>query len=185
MIDSTELTRQGWIRHLATLQGMLHEIEMIHGSLTMAFQTAECERERDKNIAKSLRKLQELVWESGAVSERIHRERGDKDEDFDEYVRDTTDPAKEHRRERLHRAAKDLATIANGLWDPGAPEVVEPDAVYPGETEPQPAPQDDPNQMKLPMSVEPPVVDARRLVDFKMKQANDDTATPEGKEGGE
>ena len=186
MIDNVELTRQGWIKHLATLQDMIRNVEVIHTNLEMAFQSAECEKDRSEKISKTLVKLQELIWESGAISEKIHRERGTNDEEFDAFPRDMTDAKMEYRRGKLHRAAKDLEAISRCLWDEGAPEVVTADAVYPGPMAEEVKPEEDRNQMKLPLKpAEPPVVDATKLLDYKMQQANDDTATPSEDEGSE
>lgn len=148
MIDSVELTRKGWIRHLATLQDMLSNVQDIHTNLFMGFRRVECEMDRAEKIGKGLKKLQELIWESGAVSERLHRECGEADEDFDEYERDMTNESTEQSRKLLHEAAKNLEEIARSLYDATAPELVTPDVVYPwpvGEEEPP----EDRRQLKL------------------------------------
>ena len=149
MIDSTELTRKGWIRHLATIQEMLQCVQGIHTTLTMGFSALECESDRDTKIGKGLQKLQELVWESGAVSERVNRERGDAAEDFDEWPRDTTNSCRERARKALHNAAKRLEELARGIWDETAPEVVTPEVVCPSPAGAAEEPQEDRRQLKL------------------------------------
>lgn len=187
MIESVNLTRQGWIRHLQTMQGMLKLVETINDNIFTPFGAAECEKDREEKISKAMRKLQELIWETGAVAERIHRERGDRDPDFDALDRDMCDERSEAALARLWDAAKELERCARSMWDPAAPETVEPEVVYPGPVE-QPSEGGDPNQPLLGLTPgaprEPPVVDPGHLVDFKMQQANDDTTQPD-EEGGE
>lgn len=182
-VESVTLTRHGWIKHLATVQGMLKLVATINENVEPSFGQAQCEIERKDKISKAITKLQELIWETGAVSERIHRERGDRDPDFDALDRDMCDERSEAALARLWDAAKELERCARSMWDPAAPETVEPEVVYPGPVE-QPSEGGDPNQPLLGLTPgaprEPPAVAPSRLVDYKMQQANDDTTTPEG-----
>lgn len=175
MVKSVTLTRHGWIGHLQTLQVMLKLVAAIDDSVDMYFAKACCELDRRKKIQQSMTKLRELVWETGAVAERIHRERGRDDPDFDAQDRDMCNEATEHQLTRLWDAAKELERCARSLWDPDAPEVVEPDVVYPGAVE-SPDGREDPNQPLL--GLEP------AELDYKKKQANDDTTEPDGGEDG-
>lgn len=178
-VESVTLTRHGWIKHLNMLQGILNLVDQINENIETAFGAAECEIDRRDKISKAMTKLQELVWETGAVSERIHRERGDKDPDIDAQDRDRCNERTEAALARLWDAAKELERCARALWDPTAPEVVEPEVEYPGAVE-QPGADADPNQPLLGLTPkEPPAIDPSHLVDFKMEQANDDTTKPE------
>lgn len=175
MVDSITLTRQGWIKHLAMMQEMLKLVGNLHGNVRMSFPAAECEEDRQDKIVKAFVKLQELVWETGAVSERIHRERGKDDPDFDSLDRDMMNTQTEGMRSRFHGAARDIERLARGLWDEDAPEVVTPEAIYPGPVE-SPDPEEDPNQPRL--DLKPTVAQ----IDYKKEAANDDTTTPDGED---
>ena len=181
-VESVTLTRHGWIKHLATVQGMLKLVATINENVEPSFGQAQCEIERKDKISKAITKLQELIWETGAVSERIHRERGDKDPGFDAQDRDMCNEVNETRLRRLWEAAKELELSARAPWDPTAPEVVEPEVEYPGFVEP-PNKGGDPNQPLLGLTPkEPPAIDPSHLVDYKMEQANDDTTKPDDEE---
>ena len=175
MVGSVTLTRHGWIRHLRTLQEMLKLVADIDENVRTAFGSAMCEVDRRKKIQQSMTKLQELVWETGAVAERIHRERGENDPQFDAQDRDMCNEETEAMLVRLWDAAKELERCARSLWDPDAPEVVDPDVVYPGVVG-RPDEDDDPNQPLL--GLQP------AALDYKKKQANDDTTEPDGGEDG-
>ena len=185
-IESVTLTRQGWIKHLQTMQNMLELVAVVNCNIETAFPAAECETDRREKISKAMTKLQELIWETGAVSERIHRERGDRDPGFDAQDRDMCNERTEAALERLWGAAKELERCARSLWDRTAPEVATPDVMYPGPVE-SPGAGGDPNQPLLGLMPgaprEPPPIGPGHLVDFKMRQANDDTATPDEPEG--
>lgn len=198
MVDSITLTRQGHIRHLATLQKLLQLVGDLHGNVKRSFPEAECETDRNDKIAKAFVKLQELVWETGAVSERIHREKWRGDPAFDAHDRDPFNKQTEGMRERFHTAARKLEKLSRSLWDEDAPEEIEPaeEATYPGSIQ-EPDPRENPNQLSL--GLKPAVARAvataersetaegraaqdkggavpdGRVIDFKKRAANDDT----------
>ena len=204
MVDSITLTRQGHIKHLATLQKLLQLVGDLHGNVHRSFPEAECETDRNDKIAKAFVKLQELVWETGAVSERIHREKGRGDPAFDAHDRDPFNTQTEGKRERFHKAARELEKLARSLWDKDAPEDVEPEeATYPGSIQ-APDPRENPNQLSL--GLKPADARAvataersetaegraaqdkgggaadRRVIDFKKRAANDDTDGADGED---
>lgn len=184
MIDSVNFTRRGWIKHLTMTQKILWLSGQIFESVRMSFPAAECEKDRSEKIFKSIVKLEEAVWEAGAVSERIHRENGRDESPFDAADRDTTNKMDEQRRKNLHDAARRLVELAQQIYDEDAPEIVEPEVVYPGAME-KPDPQNDPNQRILPFPAEehqPPEVNPSNLIDYKKRAANDDTDMVEGGE---
>ena len=178
MTKSITLTRKGWIKHLAMMQRMLDLVGMLQANIRMSFPAAECEEDREDKINKAVLKLKELIWETGAVSERIHRERGKDDPDFDELDRDRCNREAETSLKRYYNAAKELEELARSLWDEGALEVATPMAVYPGPIELE-NPEEDPKQLRLGLM---PVAEGGRLVDFKMKAAHDDTTNLHEKE---
>ena len=174
MVESVTLTRQGWIKHLQMMQGILELVAAINNNIETAFPIAECETDRKEKISRAMTKLQELIWETGAVSERIHRERGEKDPSFDAQDRDMCNERTETALKKLWDAAKELERCARSLWDKTAPEVVTPDVVYPGQVG-KPDAGNDPNQRLL--GLRP------AAIDYKMQQANDDTTSPDDPEG--
>ena len=174
MVGSVTLTRQGWIKHLQMMQGMLELVAAINDNIETAFPIAECETDRKEKISRAMTKLQELIWETGAVSERIHRERGDKDPDFDAHDRDMCNERTEAALKKLWDAARELERCARSMWDKTAPEIVTPDVVYPGPVE-KPNDAQDPNQPLLGLTP--------ACIDYKMQQANDDTTTQDEPEG--
>lgn len=190
MIESIKFTRKGWIKHLATAQKMLElmgEIFRIPTEKAM-FVRKDCEDDRRDKIMKGFVKLQELIWETGAVSEKIWNESqklASKDPDFDWYEHDELDAKLEYSFRKFKAQAKELEQLARSLYDPTAPEIVEPEVVYPGPDAPSGTEaKEDPNQLKLPLKKpEPPTVDPSKLIDFKKEQANDDTTKPDGEEG--
>ncbi len=171
MVDSVTLTRQGYVKHLAVLQSLLKLVGELHGNVSRSFAAATCELERNDKIVKAFVKLQELIWETGAVSEKIHREKGRDDPSFDAHDRDYMNGKTEEMRRRFHAAAKSLEHLARRLWDADAPADATPDAVYPGAVE-EPDSTENPNQLKF--DFRPPPV-----VDFKKRAANDDTTQEE------
>ena len=205
MMETLKLTRRGWIEHLAETQKMLELVETIYDIPThrSVIGPKDCEADRRKKISKKFLELRELIWETSAVSEKILREAAKEDRcEVDELEGLCREPwndgdRKDEEASRLdfERAAKDLEARARSLWDPTAPETVEPEVVYPGgeskdETQPPKPPEEDPRQGLLPLAPgeadagrgEPPAVDPGHLIDYKMQQANDDTATPDGEE---
>lgn len=190
MVNSIKLTRKGWTAHLALVQKVLELAEDIYGVPTeqARFVRKDCEEERRVKIAKGFTRLQELIWETGAVSERIWKEsqKGvSKDPDFDSYEHDEFDDRLAAALKRFRDKAKELSDLARSLYDPAAPEVVEPEVMYPGaDAGAQNGPKEDPSQLRLPLR-RPPTVDPSRLLpDWKSLAANDDT-TKEGGEGDE
>lgn len=174
MIDSVSLTRKGWIRHLELVQGMLGKVSEILRNVQASFTTAACENTRSEKISKDLVKVKELVWETCAVSGLLDKEAGADAPDVLSYERDLYDADAEGRRKALHKAAKDLEALARWIYDPEAAEIVEPEVVYPGAMGAAPAA--DPNQRMLDLRPpEPPQVDPGSLLDYKSRQANDDT----------
>ena len=189
MIESIKFTRKGWIRHLATAQKMLELMGEIFRIPTeqARFVRKDCEDDRRDKIMKGLVKLQELIWETGAVSEKIWNESQkltSKDPDFDWYEHDELDAKLEDSFRKFKAQAKELEQLARSLYDPTAPEIVEPEVVYPGFDSGSGKQPEDPNQLKLPLKKpEPPTVDPSKLPpDFKSQAANDDTTTPENGE---
>ena len=187
MVNSIKLTRKGWTAHLAHVQKVLELAEEIYDIPTeqARFVRKDCEEDRRDKIGKGFTKLQELIWETGAVSERIWKEsqKGfSKDPDFDSYEHDEFDDRLVAAFRRFRDKAKELAELARSLYDPSAPEIVDPEVMYPGmDAGGQP---EDPNQLKLPLKKsEPPAVDPSKLIDFKKNAANDDTTKPDGEEG--
>lgn len=148
MTESITLTRQGYIKHLATVQKLLQLVGVLHGNVSRSFPEAECEADRNEKIGKAFVKLQELIWETGAVSERIHREKGRGDPAFDAHDRDPFNRKTEEMRDQFHKAARELERLAHGLWDEDAPEVVTAEAIYPGAIQ-EPDDKEDPNQLRL------------------------------------
>ena len=201
MTDTLKLTRRGWIGLLAVVQDMLESLEEVYRIPThrSVIGPKDCELDRRKKIGKKFLELRELLWETSAVSEKILRELAARDGcETDELEGMCQEPWNDSDRndetrsmEAFVKAAKDLELRARSLWDKDAPEVVEPDVVYPGgegadDTQPPEPPKEDPRQQTFDLVVpgsrpEPPPVDPGRLVDFKMRQANDDTGD-EGEE---
>ena len=190
MIDSVALTRKGYIKHLATIQTMSNLVWGIFMDVRTAYGKAPCEEEREKKISNSFLKLQELIWETGAVSERIDRERGENNGP-EALPRDAFNERDESCRKNLHGRARELEGLARSIWDKGAPEVVTPEVIYPGRVEPT-SEEDNPKQLRLELKAsqaggdapapqdEPrdTLVDLSRI-DYKKEAANDDTNKPE------
>lgn len=142
MTETLKLTRRGWIEHLATMQDMLTLMWQLYETPTCrsVIGPKDCEDDRRKKITKKWLELRELIWETSAVSEKILREEAKaqscKAEELEGLCKETwsdPDAEDEHRaRESFERAAKDLEARARSLWDPTAPEIVEPGVVYPG-----------------------------------------------------
>ena len=185
MINSIKLTRKGWTAHLALVQKVLELAEAIYEIPTeqARFVRKDCEQDRRDKIGKGFTKLQELIWETGAVSERIWKEsqKGvSKDPDFDSYEHDEFDDRLVAAFRYFQDRAKELSDLARSLYDPTAAEIVDPEVVYPGCDSGSGKQPEDPNQLKLPLKKpEPPTVDPSNLIDFKKNAANDDTTTPE------
>ena len=185
MINSIKLTRKGWTEHLALVQKVLELAEAIYEIPTeqARFVRKDCEQDRRDKIGKGFTKLQELIWETGAVSERIWKEsqKGvSKDPDFDSYEHDEFDDRLVAAFRCFQDRAKELSDLARSLYDPTAAEIVDPEVVYPGCDSGSGKQPEDPNQLKLPLKKpEPPTVDPSNLIDFKKNAANDDTTTPE------
>ena len=187
MVNSIKLTRKGWTAHLALVQKVLELAEAIYGIPTeqARFVRKDCEEDRRDKIGKGFTKLQELVWETGAVSERIWKEsqKGvSKDPDFDSYEHDEFDDRLVAAYKRFQDKSKELADLARSLYDPTAPEIVDPEVTCPGmDAGEQNWPKEDPNQLKLPLrKAPPPTVDPSKLLpDYKSQAAHDDTATPD------
>lgn len=186
MINSIKLTRKGWTAHLALVQKVLELAEAIYEIPTQQarFVRKDCEEDRRDKIGKGFTKLQELIWETGAVSERIWKEtqKGvSKDPDFDSYEHDEFDDRLVAAFKRFQDKAKELSDLARSLYDPTAPEIVDPEVVYPGFDSGSGKQPEDPNQLKLPLKKpEPPTVDPSKLLpDYKSQAAHDDTATPD------
>ena len=185
MINSIKLTRKGWTAHLALVQKVLELAEAIYEIPTeqARFVRKDCEQDRRDKIGKGFTKLQELIWETGAVSERIWKEsqKGvSKDPDFDSYEHDEFDDRLVAAFRCFQDRAKELSDLARSLYDPTAAEIVDPEVVYPGCDSGSGKQPEDPNQLKLPLKKpEPPTVDPSNLIDFKKNAANDDTTTPE------
>lgn len=191
MINSIKLTRKGWTAHLALVQKVLELAEAIYEIPTQQamFVRKDCEEDRRDKIGKGFTKLQELIWETGAVSERIWKEsqKGvSKDPDFDSYEHDEFNDRLVAAFKRFKNKAKELSDLARSLYDPTAAEIVDPEVVYPGCDSGSGKQPEDPNQLKLPLKKpEPPTVDPSKLIDFKKNAANDDTTTPENGEDNE
>jgi hypothetical protein len=200
MTETLKLTRRGWIEHLATIQEMVALMWELYETPTYrsVMGPKNCEDDRRKKIAKKWLELRELIWETSAVSEKILREEAKKKGVAIEELEGLCgEPWSEEDRKneyetraRFEKAAKDLEARIRSLWDPTAPEMVEPEVVYPGgegkdATQPPEGEEEDPRQQTFDVIVagagrrEPPVVDPRHLVDYKMQQANDDTNTPD------
>ena len=186
MVNSIKLTRKGWTAHLALVQKVLELAEAIYEIPTeqARFVRKDCEADRRDKIGKGFTKLQELIWETGAVSERIWKEsqKGvSKDPDFDSYEHDEFDDRLVAAFKRFQDKAKELSDLARSLYDPTAPEIVDPEVVYPGFDSGSGKQPEDPNQLKLPLKKpEPPTVDPSKLLpDYKSQAAHDDTATPD------
>lgn len=186
MVNSIKLTRKGWTAHLALVQKVLELAEEIYEIPTeqARFVRKDCEEDRRDKIGKGFTKLQELIWETGAVSERIWKEtqKGvSKDPDFDSYEHDEFDDRLVAAFKRFQDKAKELSDLARSLYDPTAPEIVDPEVVYPGFDSGSGKQPEDPNQLKLPLKKsEPPTVDPTKLLpDYKSQAAHDDTATPD------
>ena len=185
MVNSIKLTRKGWTAHLALVQKVLELAEAIYEIPTQQarFVRKDCEEDRRDKIGKGFTKLQELIWETGAVSERIWKEsqKGvSKDPDFDSYEHDEFDDRLVAAFKRFQDKAKELSDLARSLYDPTDPEIVDPEVMYPGmDAGAQNGPKEDPNQLKLPLKKpEPPTVDPSKLLpDYKSQAANDDTTT--------
>lgn len=192
MINSIKLTRKGWTGHLALVQKVLELAEEIYWIPTQQarFVRKDCEEDRRDKIGKGFTKLQELIWETGAVSERIWKESQksvSKDPDFDSYEHDEFDDRLVAAYKRFQDKAEELSDLARSLYDPTAPEIADPEVVYPGFDSGSGKQPEDPNQLKLPIKKpEPPTVDPRKLLpDYKSQAAHDDTATPENGEDDE
>lgn len=186
MVNSIKLTRKGWTAHLALVQKVLELAEAIYEIPTQQarFVRKDCEEDRRDKIGKGFTKLQELIWETGAVSERIWKEtqKGvSKDPDFDSYEHDEFDDRLVAAFKRFQDKAKELSDLARSLYDPTTPEIVDPEVVYPGFDSGSGKQPEDPNQLKLPLKKpEPPTVDPTKLLpDYKSQAAHDDTATPD------
>lgn len=186
MVNSIKLTRKGWTAHLALVQKVLELAEAIYEIPTQQarFVRKDCEEDRRDKIGKGFTKLQELIWETGAVSERIWKEtqKGvSKDPDFDSYEHDEFDDRLVAAFKRFQDKAKELSDLARSLYDPTAPEIVDQEVVYPGFDSGSGKQPEDPNQLKLPLKKpEPPTVDPTKLLpDYKSQAAHDDTATPD------
>lgn len=186
MVNSIKLTRKGWTAHLALVQKVLELAEAIYEIPTQQarFVRKDCEKDRRDKIGKGFTKLQELIWETGAVSERIWKEsqKGvSKDPDFDSYEHDEFDDRLVAAFKRFQDKAKELSDLTRSLYDPTAPEIVDPEVVYPGFDSGSGNQPEDPNQLKLPLKKpEPPTVDPSKLLpDYKSQAAHDDTATPD------
>ena len=186
MVNSIKLTRKGWTAHLALVQKVLELAEAIYEIPTQQarFVRKDCEEDRRDKIGKGFTKLQELIWETGAVSERIWKEtqKGvSKDPDFDSYEHDEFDDRLVAAFRRFQDKAKELSDLSRSLYDPTAPEIVDPEVVYPGFDSGSGKQPEDPNQLKLPLKKpEPPTVDPSKLLpDYKSQAAHDDTATPD------
>jgi len=202
MTETLKLTRRGWIGHLAAVQEMLGQIWSLYETPThrSVMGPKDCEKARRDKISKKFLELRELIWETSAVSEKILREEAKENrcevEELEglciEPWNDQDRASEESSRQNFERAAKDLESRARSLWDPAAPETVEPEVVYPGgeskdDTQPPKPPEEDPRQGLLPLAPgeadagrgEPPAVDPSHLIDYKMQQANDDTNTPD------
>lgn len=191
MVNSIKLTRKGWTAHLALVQKVLELAEAIYEIPTQQamFVRKDCEEDRRDKIGKGFTKLQELISETGAVSERIWKEsqKGvSKDPDFDSYEHDEFNDRLVAAFKRFKNKAKELSDLARSLYDPTAAEIVDPEVVYPGCDSGSGKQPEDPNQLKLPLKKpEPPTVDPSKLIDFKKNAANDDTTTPENGEDNE
>lgn len=199
MTKTLKLTRRGWIKHLAVVQTMLEKLESIYSIPTYrsVIGPKDCEVDRRKKIAKKFLELRELLWETSAVSEKVLRELAAKNKSEPDVLEELcVEPWNEfdskeeiQERKKFDDAAKDLELRSRGLWDDTAPEIVEPEVVYPGgegvdETQPPKPEEVDPRQQTFDLTVvgggkEPPAVDPSRLIDFKMQQANDDTNQPD------
>ena len=179
MLENIKLTRKGWIKHLSMVQVAVSLVEALQLNVEMSFPGAECEKERAKKIGQAMVKLQELIWESGAVSERIHRERGKDDPDFDTLERDFCDQAAERKLERFRTAARKLEELAHMLADEDVIVTPVMDPVYPGPID-KTEPDGDPNQILLGLRPSEPT-----QIDYKELAANDDTHRQETDEDDE
>lgn len=197
MTETLKLTRRGWIGHLAAVQEMLGQIWSLYETPThrSVMGPKDCEKARRDKISKKFLELRELIWETSAVSEKILREEAKENrcevEELEglciEPWNDQDRASEESSRQNFERAAKDLESRARSLWDPTAPETVEPEVVYPGgeskdDTQPPKPPEEDPRQQTFDPTVpggEPPRIRPEALIDYKMQQANDDTNTPD------
>lgn len=197
MTETLKLTRRGWIGHLAAVQEMLGQIWCLYETPThrSVIGPKDCEADRRRKISRKFLELRELIWETSAVSEKILREEAKENrcevEELEglciEPWNDRDRASEEGSRQNFERAAKALESRARSLWDPTAPEPVEPEEVYPGgeskdDTQPPKPPEEDPRQQTFDLTVpggEPPRIRPEALIDYKMRQANDVTNTPD------